>query len=152
VENTQDNGDDSSAQSVNTERPNENVEAAENEISDSDSVLTTTEDSSTKLVKGARSVDYAETNLTFSANSETQNEHPEPIKMHKTDKKQNNEFYANNSDELATEKDDKVVGDNVEESGDISPEEYTSGGGGDGRQAMSAIVSIITVIIIERLW
>jgi len=160
VENTQDNGDDNSVQSVNTERPDNNIEAVERDISESDSVLTTTEDSSTILVKGARSVDYVETNITLSANSETQSEHPEPIKMHKTDKKQiteiyedlKNELHADNSDEVATEKDDKVVGDKVEGSDDISPEEYTSGGGGVGRQTMSAIVSIITVITIERLW
>ena len=95
------------------------------------------------------------TNFNLSSN----NEYSEVKISRKTDKSKitevhgeiDNVAHGDKSDELLTEKDDKVVDEKVEESAVIAPEKHTSGQGGE-RKVMSIIVSIIIVILVERLW
>merc|ERR1719206_1522620 len=116
-------------------------------------IETTTEELSTQQIKGSRSVETTSTGSTISVTT-----------MVTTDKKETTEWNdkiehtsdvldeipGDKGDELVTEKDDKVVDEKVEESAVIPPEEHTSGG---GRQSMTTIVSIATLIlIIDKLW
>jgi len=147
VENNQNNEDDT--QSKNTLNN-------ENESSGSDSIPATTELFTTKHIKDERSVDYVQTNSTLSTNYE---ESAEVTRLVKTDKKQSTEMHSELKqtsvvpDEVSGDKGDELVTEKVNkkvvEKGDISPEEYTSGDGGDGRVnnvvIMSAMASIITV-------
>merc|ERR1719312_2216931 len=115
-------------------------------------IETTTEELITEQIKGARSVETTSTASTISVTA-----------MVRTDKKETTEWNekiehtsdvvdeipGDKGDELVTEKDDKVVDEKVEESAVIPPEEHTSGG---GRQIMTTIVSIATLLIIDKLW
>ena len=161
IEYNADDADDISIKSENTGGSNGNFETVEKEMNENDSIPTSTEESLNEAIKGARSVDYVESNLTFSTNSETQNKFPAANSLHETGMKKSTEMYgdfkteihSDTSDEVVLEKEDIVAsfGEKNEKSVDISPEEYTSGCGGEGRKALSGIVSIITVMR-RRLW
>jgi len=116
-------------------------------------IETTTEELiSTEQIKGARSVETTSTASTISVTTSVRADQKETTEWNEKIEHTSDvvdEIPGDKGDEQVTEKDDKVVDEKVEESAVIPPEEHTSGG---GRQIMTTIVSIATLILIERLW
>merc|ERR1719320_137600 len=134
IEYNADDADDISIKSENTGGSNGNFETVGEEMNENDSIPTSTEEFLSEAIKGARSVDHVESNLSFPTKSETQNKLPAANSFHETDKKKSTEMYgdfkteihSDTSYEVVLEKEDKVVsfGEKNEESADIPPEEY----------------------------
>merc|ERR1719312_1030162 len=115
-------------------------------------IETTTEELSTEQIKGARSVETTSTASTISVTTLVRTEQKETTEWNEKIEHTSavvDEIPGDKGDELVTEKDDKVVDEKVDESAVIPAEEHTSGG---GRQIMTTIVSIATLLIIDKLW
>merc|ERR1712096_263181 len=118
----------------------------------------TTEKMYAKEVKGGRNV---ETTPTASTNSGSNKKHTIITKLVSSNQKETSELdkkIKHTSDEadevpgdkgdgVDTKKDDKVDDEKIEG----SAVKHTTGGG-DGRQVMTAIVSIIILLLLDKLW
>jgi len=133
------------------------VEKSPEKIVDSDSD-TTTEKLHAKEVKGAR---HVETTPTANTNSDPNQKHALVTTLVSSKQKETTELDkkikhtsdvvdevpGDKSDGVDTKKDDKVVDEKIEG----SAVKHTSGGG-DGRRVMSAIVLVIILILLDKLW
>merc|ERR1719233_1731273 len=133
------------------------VEKSPEKIVDSDSD-TTTEKLHAEEVKGARHVENTPTANTNSGPnkkhalvttlvSSKQKETTESDKKIKHTSDVVDEVRGDKSDGVDTKKDDKVFDEKIEG----SAVKHTSGGG-DGRRVMSAIVLVIILILLDKLW
>merc|ERR1719317_1200466 len=116
-------------------------------------IETTTEELITEQIKGARSVETTSTASSISVTTLVRTDQKETTEWNEKIEHTSavvDEIPGDKGDELVTKKDDKVVDEKVEESAVIPPEEHTSG---SGRQSITTIVSIATLIlIIDKLW